>query len=830
MTSTFRLRPIQRALILALAGFAPWAHALKLGDPVVKSYVGQPLVAEFTIEDSTAEELRRLKINLARPEMYSAARTNFHPALKTSSISIEQKDKPVVVLRTEGPIEDAVVDILFELSWAAGKMMQTATILIDPPPSGVKIDTPATTMLPIVTAAPSVVTPQEPMVAETIPVQVRTVEPVQEKVSTVTVQKGDTLGKIAKRVNIEGVKIEQVLIALYNKNSNVITSKNINLIREGLILALPTKDEVLAVNSTTALATVALHASNFRMYAQTLAERAPSTATVSNTVTGTVQKANVSVQTPVKKAEDKVHIGKGEQGDAKHIAEQKIQQEKAAKEAAEKKSILEKNLKELEEISKVQNAQMAAMQKAATTKKPEPAEVGNPEVKTKGLVPPPVKPGASAAAVTSEEIKTEKAHGPASVGAPVLPDSLKPNDALKDPTAANATPTPSATPAVQAPAAAVEKKSELSSDPSQGANNVVLQDPSITKPSVPAVTASPAEGPAKVTAKPVIQPAAPAPVAEKEGLELAQEVLMEHIPEVVGGLGLLTLLGGWLYTRRQQATKRFVAANESASGKGKADTESSEVSADEETMSNEPLAFDTPSDVLMQDIEDDMVEQVSPQIESRHDVSEWTSQIEPTEQVETSFETMTYDGPSFVEQLDPKPAIPVDERINNMHVENDLSIPELSAPVAESYSLESSLSLPQEFQELPELGDLPDLLTQEMPSESEPSPEPMSTTTSNVEEFNFALPSFDSDTDQSIQNDLAQLSDQEKTSVPTEGGVSLTYDPQEQLGIAKFYMGLQDYQGVYDMVKPLLENEDPGIREHAKALFADLPEEFHSAT
>ncbi len=763
MTSTFRLRPIQRALILALAGFAPWAHALKLGDPVVKSYVGQPLVAEFTIEDSTAEELRRLKINLARPEMYSAARTNFHPALKTSSISIEQKDKPVVVLRTEGPIEDAVVDILFELSWAAGKMMQTATILIDPPPSGVKIDTPATTMLPIVTAAPSVVTPQEPMVVETIPVQVRTVEPVQEKVSTVTVQKGDTLGKIAKRVNIEGVKIEQVLIALYNKNSNVITSKNINLIREGSILALPTKDEVLAVNSTTALATVALHASNFRMYAQTLAERAPSTATVSNTVTGTVQKANVSVQTPVKKAEDKVHIGKGEQGDAKHIAEQKIQQEKAAKEAAEKKSILEKNLKELEEISKVQNAQMAAMQKAATTKKPEPAEVGNPEVKTKGLVPPPVKPVASAAAVTSEEMKTEKAHGPASVGAPVLPDSLKPNDALKDPTAANATPTPSATPAVQAPAAAVEKKSELSSDPSQGANNVVLQDPSITKPSVPAVTASPAEGPAKVTAKPVIQPAAPAPVAEKEGLELAQEVLMEHIPEVVGGLGLLTLLGGWLYNRRQQATKRFVAANESASGKGKADTESSEVSADEETMSNEPLAFDTPSDVLMQDIEDDMVEQVSPQIESRHDVSEWTSQIEPTEQVETSFETMTYDGPSFVEQLDPKPAIPLD-------------------------------------------------------------------TTSNVEEFNFALPSFDSDTDQSIQNDLAQLSDQEKTSAPTEGGVSLTYDPQEQLGIAKFYMGLQDYQGVYDMVKPLLENEDPGIREHAKALFADLPEEFHSAT
>ena len=752
MTSTFRLRPIQRALILALAGFAPWAHALKLGDPVVKSYVGQPLVAEFTIEDSTAEELRRLKINLARPEMYSAARTNFHPALKTSSISIEQKDKPVVVLRTEGPIEDAVVDILFELSWAAGKMMQTATILIDPPPSGVKIDTPATTTLPIVTAAPAVVTPQEPMVVETIPVQVRTVEPVQEKVSTVTVQKGDTLGKIAKRVNIEGVKIEQVLIALYNKNSNVITSKNINLIREGLILALPTKDEVLAVNSTTALATVALHASNFRMYAQTLAERAPSTANVSNTVTGTVQKANVSVQTPVKKAEDKVHIGKGEQGDAKHIAEQKIQQEKAAKEAAEKKSILEKNLKELEEISKVQNAQMAAMQKAATTKKPEPAEVGNPEVKTKGLVPPPVKPGASAAAVTSEEIKTEKAHGPASVGAPVLPDSLKPNDAVKDPTAAKATP------AVQAPIGAVEKKSELSSDPSQGASNVVLQDPSITKPSVPSVTASPSEGPAKVTAKPVVQPAAPAPVAEKEGLELAQEVLMEHIPEVVGGLGLLTLLGGWLYTRRQQATKRFVAANESASGKGKADTESSEVSADKETMSNDLLAFDTPSDVLMQDIEDDMVEQVSAQIESRHDVSEWTSQIEPTEQVETSFEAMTYNGPSFVEQLNTKPAIPVDERINNMHVENDLSIPELSAPVAESYSLESSLS------------------------------------------------------------------------VPTEGGVSLTYDPQEQLGIAKFYMGLQDYQGVYDMVKPLLENEDPGIREHAKALFADLPEEFHSAT
>ena len=82
--STFRRRPLEVAVALALAWLALPSHALKLGDPVVRSYVGQPLVAEYPIVDSTPEELRRLSISLAKPEAYSTIRANFHPALKTS--------------------------------------------------------------------------------------------------------------------------------------------------------------------------------------------------------------------------------------------------------------------------------------------------------------------------------------------------------------------------------------------------------------------------------------------------------------------------------------------------------------------------------------------------------------------------------------------------------------------------------------------------------------------------------------------------------------------------------------------------------------------------
>ena len=152
MKSTFRIRPLHAAVLLALAGASSFSHALRLGEPVVKSYVGQPLVAEFAIEETTAEEMRRLQIALANPSLYANMKAAFHPSLKTSSLAVLDRtgQNPRVVLRTDGPVEDTVVDIDFELTWAAGRMIQASTVLIDPAPAGVVVEAPAFVPTPVV--------------------------------------------------------------------------------------------------------------------------------------------------------------------------------------------------------------------------------------------------------------------------------------------------------------------------------------------------------------------------------------------------------------------------------------------------------------------------------------------------------------------------------------------------------------------------------------------------------------------------------------------------------------------------------------------------------
>ena len=274
MKSTFRIRPLQAAVLLALAGASSFSHALRLGEPVVKSYVGQPLVAEFAIEETTAEEMRRLQIALANPSLYANMKAAFHPSLKTSSLAVLDRtgQNPRVVLRTDGPVEDSVVDIVFELTWAAGRMIQASTVLIDPAPAGVVVEAPAFVPTPVVVVeAPVVISTPRPVALDTFE---------RAESLTIVVQKGDTLSKIATRMSMQGIKLEQLLIALYNKNSKTIASKNMNLIREGTILALPTKQEALAVDAAQAMKTVALHASNFRAYAQNLAQQSAGSTSV----------------------------------------------------------------------------------------------------------------------------------------------------------------------------------------------------------------------------------------------------------------------------------------------------------------------------------------------------------------------------------------------------------------------------------------------------------------------------------------------------------------------------------------------------------------------
>lgn len=839
MKSTFRLRPLQAALMLALASATPFSYALRLGEPIVKSYVGQPLVAEFAIEETSPEELRRLQIALANPSLYASRKAAFHPALKTSSLAIVDRTSltPKLVLRTEGPVEDSVVDIVFELTWAAGRMIQSSTVLIDPAPAGVVVEAPAFVASPVTII-------EVPVPAVSTPIPTPTPSPYTNELEkmgsqTVVVQKGDTLSKIATRMNMSGVKLEQLLIALYNKNSKTIASKNMNLIREGTILALPTKQEALAVDASQALKTVALHSSNFRSYAQNLAQQSGKSTSVEKaprSQTGRVNSEIIERQTsPATK--DQVRIGAGSEGSTNGGRVDKsseIQAKNAQAESKSRQSEMDKNLKDLEALAKLKNEQLAKMQQRAT---PAAAPASKPAVAPAASKPTPA-PTASPAGLTPPPDQNKKPVSPAPVSEPlgnqgsVTPAAVvKPDVLVAEQNKAKATmelpkadqpkaETPKLSVAATTPAPVMASPPgspiiETPTLPSAGLTgpNVLDGGPSVTvnNNAVTTVVAppSPITPPARPST-PVVKEIKPAVVAAKPmKAPEAVDYVEEYWPLALGGAGILALLGGWLYTRRKKKIEdEEYLEDETTDGAG-----------------HVPVGLTFPSD--------ERVAQEEDAARLRAEEAEQEDAEAEVEQERVAFVPISPMAPVF-----PAPYVaaePLAEELEAASYLNDM--PDVPEPEPEFH-----LELPEPAADFPSIPYVETPRPREvslsvMPTLTEAPTfalEPASkskTTSSELDATNFDL-SFNPAEDEQLESltrslaeDMPSLEEPTPASDTAAYPVSLTYDPDEQLGIAKFYLGLQDYRGVWDMVHPLLNHERDDVKAQAYELLSNIPEE-----
>lgn len=83
------------------------------------------------------------------------------------------------------------------------------------------------------------------------------------------IRRGDTLGAIARKWMPEGVSYEQMLVGLYQTNRSVFIRDNINLIRAGATLLIPSRDDVLAISAVDAARQVQTHMLEFAKYRHT---------------------------------------------------------------------------------------------------------------------------------------------------------------------------------------------------------------------------------------------------------------------------------------------------------------------------------------------------------------------------------------------------------------------------------------------------------------------------------------------------------------------------------------------------------------------------------
>ena len=289
---------MKRALVLSLAISlalgAGQALAVGLGQIQVKSRLNQPLVAEIPVTVDRGSDAESLAVGLASVEEFARIgieRSQIGVPLEFVLVKGENGQAVIRITSTE-PVRSPFLDFLIAANWSNGRVLREYTVLLDPPttapavaavsqpaqvqrqPAAVppppvervsEADVPASTPpppSPAEQAAPAVAFSPARAVPEAYraPQETRQATSAQQPAPSSTSQSdgriygpvaaGDTLSQIAK-ANLPGsdVSANQMMVAMLNANPQAFSQNNINRLKSGVILRIPSPEEIRAVGS-----------------------------------------------------------------------------------------------------------------------------------------------------------------------------------------------------------------------------------------------------------------------------------------------------------------------------------------------------------------------------------------------------------------------------------------------------------------------------------------------------------------------------------------------------------------------------------------------------
>jgi pilus assembly protein FimV len=380
--------------------------AVGLGGINVASALGQRLKADIQLMSLNKDEKSSLVARLAAPDVYKGAGLEY-PYGNKFKFEVESRAGGEYYLKVSSaePVNDPFVSLLVELSWSSGKLLREYTFLLDPPdyvpeqPKQAEVQAVA----PAVQSAPLETRPVEQAAqaaaaraeskAVDRPVEKPAIAPSARHVAAestdrkiaagnITVQRGDTLNKIAAQNKPAEISLERMLVALYRANADQFDGKNMNRIKIGRILRLPDQNELNAVSQSGAVAEIHTQVADWNAYRQKLAGAAVASSqpqAPKQAATGKIT-ASVADKAPVAKesAKEVLKLSKGETPgdkaaagaggkpmsaqDKKNAAqEEAIAKAKALKEDQARAALLEKNLKDMQRLAQLKSEELARM-------------------------------------------------------------------------------------------------------------------------------------------------------------------------------------------------------------------------------------------------------------------------------------------------------------------------------------------------------------------------------------------------------------------------------------------------------------------------------------
>ena len=253
------------ALVLALGSVLATGNAvaLGLGEIDLKSALNQPFNAEVELLSATEDELNELKVILGSRQAFASAginRTAFLSKLKFN-VTRNSANRPIIRITSRNPVQEPFLDFLLEVSWSKGKLLREYTVLVDPPVT--MPAAPVTLQAPVVPAPVAAPAATAPVTAPPVQPQ-RTHTAIMPPVAKLPVGSGaeygptrrsETLWKIAQKVRPDtGVSMEQTMLALLRENPEAFINNNINNLKTGYVLRIPSREEMVSIGKAAARA------------------------------------------------------------------------------------------------------------------------------------------------------------------------------------------------------------------------------------------------------------------------------------------------------------------------------------------------------------------------------------------------------------------------------------------------------------------------------------------------------------------------------------------------------------------------------------------------
>jgi pilus assembly protein FimV len=275
------MKKLRIACAALLTATALPALALQLGEIQVKSTLNQPLVAAIPLHPKNLTELEGLTVSLAPAQDFARAGLQITPTDQTLQFHVvtDNNGQKLILVTSTQPVTDPYLDFLLQVNTREGKQVREFVVLLNPviaapapavqaapgastPPASAVAAQPAELPAPSQFPQPQPQAQSQPQPqsqpveqkpgAQPAPVPQHHAQPATPQAQqpapspgTIDVHRGDTLYALARGA-IQGsdASVDQMMLALKAANPDAFFKNNINNLKAGAILRIPTRDLV----------------------------------------------------------------------------------------------------------------------------------------------------------------------------------------------------------------------------------------------------------------------------------------------------------------------------------------------------------------------------------------------------------------------------------------------------------------------------------------------------------------------------------------------------------------------------------------------------------